>query len=60
MNQDFNEKKYNKIAYRIDTIQEMIKGKNVDSIIDYNTNSEEIDSVNSEDIRTLLPKIFRF
>jgi len=57
MNPNSNEKKYNKIAYRIETIQDMVKDKNVDSIVDYAINSDEVDSVsNSEDIRHLLPK----
>ena len=58
MNSDSNQKKFNKIAYRIDTIQDMVKDKDVESIIDYTTQSEEVDSANSnsEDIRSLLPK----
>ena len=56
MNSDSNEKKYNKIAYRIDSIQEMVKDKEVESIVDYSVNSEEMDSATSEDIRSLLPK----
>ncbi len=56
MNSDSNQKKFNKIAYRIDTIQDMVKDKDVESIIDYATQSEDTDSNNSEDIRHLLPK----
>ena len=56
MNSDLNEKKYNKIEYRIESIKDIVKDKCVDSIVDYTTNSEEIDSVNSDDIRNLLPK----
>jgi len=56
MNSDLNEKKYNKIEYRIESIKDIVKDKCVDSIVDYTTNSEEIDSVTSDDIRNLLPK----
>tara|TARA_B100001093_G_scaffold513681_1_gene586084 strand:+ start:2978 stop:4159 length:1182 start_codon:yes stop_codon:yes gene_type:complete len=56
---DSNEKKYNKIAYRLETIQDLVKDKTVDSIINFETENEdeEIDTIsNSEDIRSLLPK----
>ena len=33
MNSDSNEKKYNKIAYRIVSIQDMVKDKEVESIV---------------------------
>ena len=56
MNTNSNEKKYNKIAYRIETIQGMIKDKDIESIVDYSTNSEDVNSVVSEDIRNLMPK----
>jgi serine/threonine protein kinase len=57
MDSKFNEKKYNKIAYRIESIQDLVKDKNVESIVDYAVNSEDIDSASgSEDIRHLLPK----
>ena len=55
MDSKFNEKKYNKIAYRIETIQDLVKDKNVESIVDYDINSEDFDSA-SDDIRHLLPK----
>ena len=45
MDSNSNEKKYNKIAYRIETIQDMIKDQEVESIVDYSTNSDEMDSV---------------
>ncbi len=52
-----NEKKYNKIAYRLETIQDLVKDKTVDSILDFEGENEEEDSINnSEDIRNLLPK----
>ena len=53
-----NEKKYNKIAYRLETIQDLVKDKTVDSILDFEGENEEEDSINnSEDIRHLLPYI---
>ena len=52
-----NEKKYNKIAYRLETIQDLVKDKTVDSILDFEGENEEEDSINNyEDIRNLLPK----
>lgn len=56
MDSKFNEKKYNKIAYRIESIQDMVKDKSVESIVDYTLNSDDVDSIESEDIRQLLPK----
>ena len=59
-----NEKKFNKIAHRINTIKEMIKDKCVDSIVDFESENDEndknvvssTDSCKSTDIRNLLPK----
>ena len=51
-----NEKKYNKIAYRIETIQDLVKDKTVESIIDFNVSEESETMSNSDDIRSLLPK----
>ncbi len=53
---DSNEKKYNKIAYRIETIQDIVKDKSVDSIMDFDGEEELESATNSEDIRNLLPK----
>jgi len=52
------EKKFNKIAHRINTIKDMVKDKAVDSIVDYEveTDVEVNESLTSEDIRHLLPK----
>ena len=58
-----NEKKFNKIAHRINTIKEMIKDKCVDSIVDFESENDDdknvassTDSLKSTDIRNLLPK----
>lgn len=52
------EKKFNKIAHRINTIKDMVKDKTVDSIVDYevDTDIELNENLTSEDIRHLLPK----
>ena len=52
------EKKFNKIAHRINTIKDMVKDKTVDSIVDYDVEADiEVDeNLASEDIRNLLPK----
>lgn len=52
------EKKFNKIAHRINTIKDMVKDKTVDSIVDYDVETDiEVDeNLASEDIRHLLPK----
>ena len=52
------EKKFNKIAHRINTIKDMVKDKTVDSIVDYevDTDIEINENLTSEDIRHLLPK----
>ena len=53
------EKKFNKIAHRINTIKDMVKDKTVDSIVDYEVETDDVevnDNLTSEDIRHLLPK----
>ena len=55
-----NEKKFNKIIHRINTIKDMVKDNSVDSIVDYETEHDESDlidnSPDTNDIRHLLPK----
>ena len=53
------EKKFNKIAHRINTIKDMVIDKTVDSIVDYEVETDDVevnDNLTSEDIRHLLPK----
>ena len=52
---NMTEKNLNIIPDRLNTIESMVEGKVIDSIIDFKTNSESFDSV-VEDIRDLLPK----
>ena len=42
-----NEKKFNKIAHRINTIKEMIKDKCVDSIVDFESENHDDKNVAS-------------
>ena len=64
-----NEKKFNKIAHRLNTIKDMVKDKSVDSIVDYDISNpgdshDDLDmnggtvstNQNSDDIRNLLSK----
>ena len=64
-----NEKKFNKIAHRLNTIKDMVKDKSVDSIVDYDIShpddhQDDLDlnggtvstNQNSDDIRNLLSK----
>jgi len=50
-------KKYNKIPYRLSVIEDIIKNKNIDTMIDTTAIlTENISSTTNTDIRTLLPK----
>ena len=56
MNSDFK-KKYNQIPYRIETIQNMVEDKIVDSMIDFkNDIYSDMSNISSEDIRNMMPK----
>ena len=51
------QKIFNFIPERIDYIQKMIKGQNIESIIDFRNSTESFEyPTNVEDIRELLPK----
>ena len=49
-------KNYNLIPERIEEINKLLKGKTIESIIDYKTSTSEHTESKSEDIRDLMPK----
>ena len=51
-----DKKDFNFISDRVETIQNMINGDNIESIIDFNSNESIEYSTNTRDIRELLPK----
>jgi serine/threonine protein kinase len=51
-----NKKDFNFISDRVETIQNMINGNNIESIIDFNSNESFEYPTNIDDIRELLPK----
>lgn len=53
---DNNKKDFNFISDRVETIQNMINGNNIESIIDFNSNESFEYPTNIDDIRELLPK----
>jgi hypothetical protein len=55
-NNDSEMVKFNQIPYRIETIKTMVTGKIIDSMVDFNNETNDIVSSSNEDIRDIMPK----